>query len=113
MTIGWRIAGSALVAAALSLTLTPGAAAEPKAPKDQPGLSIVCQAAGKPSGERPRLSKADADRWLFHRKADGRDPGVLWCKINTGWVGERIVRARAGDTPPSLVEFRGQTWVAR
>ncbi len=114
MTLGWRIAGSALVAVALSLTLAPGAAAEPKAvPKDQPGLTIVCRAEGKLTGKSPLPSKGDFDRWLFHVEGDGRAPGVLRCKIKTGRPDGLIVRPQQDDTVISLNELRGQPPAAR
>lgn len=114
MITGRRIAGSLIAATALSLTLIPAAAAEPSAapshdhgPKRETGLSIVCQASGKPKGEMQALSKDELRRLVQLRKVNPDDGQLRGCMIISGTAGKRIVRPRENDSMPALNEFPG------
>jgi hypothetical protein len=118
MITGRRIAGSLIAAAALSLTLVPVAAAEPKAaPREEVGshdqgakrgtlVSIVCAVIGKPShGKAPHLSADDIKRVIKLRDVKLPHGKVHSCKIISTAPGDRTVISRAEGAPPALKQF--------
>ena len=121
MITGRRIAGSLIAAAALSLTLVPVAAAEPKAaPGEEVGsrvieavaartiarshdhgakrgtvVSIVCVARSKPApGKAPHLSADDIKRVIKLHDAKLAHGKVHSCKIISGVPGVRTVKTQ-------------------
>ncbi len=132
MITGRRIAGSLIAAAALSLTLVPVAAAEPKAaPQEEVGsrvieavaartiarshdhgakrgtvVSIVCAVDGKPAhGKAPHLSANDINRVIKLHRGKAADGRVL-CKIISAEPGDRTVKPRAKGAPPALKQLQ-------